>query len=299
MKADSRRTTAPLAGVTSAWRAVAEPDLGTGRWWSADDVRMHRRLAVIGGALAADLFAGADPIGARVSAGDTWYYIVGTLRPRASGASRGPIHSLDTDRALIVPLTAMDVSLGEGDAPDRVGEIGIRVKGADEVERAAQIVTAILERRHRDPSRYEVVVPRELLRARLRARRAFNVVLGGVGALALVISGVGIMNIMLASVSERTQEIGVRRAFGARRSAVIAQFAIEAVVLCAAGGVAGVPLGAVLSAVVAVAAGWPVSLSPWTVLLALGLATVVGLLFGIYPARVAANIEPVDALRAT
>jgi putative ABC transport system permease protein len=298
MKADSRRTTARLAGVTPGWHDVADPDLAAGRWWSADDIRLHRRVAVIGGGLARDLFGGIDPIGARVSAGDTWYYVVGTLRARASGASSGPIQSLDIDRALIVPLTTMDVSLGEGDAADRVGEIGIRLRGADEVERAAQIVTAILQRRHRDQSRYEVVVPRELLRARLRARRAFNVVLGGIGALALVISGVGIMNIMLANVSERTQEIGVRRAFGARRSAIIAQFAIEAVVLCAAGGVAGVPLGVALSAVVAVAAGWPVSLSPWAVLLALGLANAVGLVFGIYPAHVAANIEPVDALRA-
>ena len=141
-------------------------------------------------------------------------------------------------------------------------------------------------------------MPRELLQARLRAQRTFNGVLAGIGALALLISGVGIMNIMLASVAARVQEIGVRRAFGARRNEIIAQFAIEAATLCVAGGAAGLPLGVLLSWVVAIAAGWPVSVSPFAVMAALVLATGVGLLFGVYPARVAAAVDPIEALRS-
>jgi ABC-type antimicrobial peptide transport system permease subunit len=123
-------------------------------------------------------------------------------------------------------------------------------------------------------------------------------VLIGIGILALVISGVGIMNIMLASVVVRVGEIGVRRAFGARRSEIVAQFALEAVALCLAGGIAGLPLGAAFSGLVAIAAGWPVSMSPTAAGLALVLAAAVGLLFGVYPARMAAAIQPIDALRA-
>ena len=161
------------------------------------------------------------------------------------------------------------------------------------------MIGAIAARRHRvAPPAYEIVVPRELLKARLRAQRTFNAVLIAIGALALLISGIGIMNIMLASVAERTQEIGVRRAFGARRSEVIIQFGIEAALLCMVGGAAGVPLGAVLSGIVALTAGWPVSLSLGAIGLALALATGVGLTFGLYPAMVAANVHPIDALRA-
>lgn len=279
-----------LTGVTPSWSRIVNMDLAAGRWLSADDERSRRRVAVIGDTLARQVFAAADPIGARVLAGGTWFVVVGRLRGQSARA--------DAEPSLLVPLSTMDVSLGEGDTPERVQRIGIRLRGPSDVDRAAQTVSALMARRHVDAPRYEIVVPRELLRARLRTQRAFDAVLVGIGLLALVISGVGIMNIMLASVAERVQEVGVRRAFGARRIEIVAQFAIEAATLCVAGGLVGVPLGAILSAVIAVAAGWPISVTPWAMLLALALAFGVGLGFGIYPARIAANIQPVEALRA-
>jgi putative ABC transport system permease protein len=143
-----------------------------------------------------------------------------------------------------------------------------------------------------------VVVPRELLRARLRAQRSFNAVVIGIGLLALLISGVGIMNIMLASVTERTPEIGVRRAFGARREEIVAQFACESALLCIIGGFAGLPLGVAFTGAVALFAGWPVTFTAGSALLAVMLAAATGLAFGIYPAWVAARVQPIDALRA-
>jgi putative ABC transport system permease protein len=295
----SRHTAGALVGVTPSWRTVVDADIAVGRWLSAADERSRRRVAVIGGRLTRELFAAADPVGSRVLAGGNWYLVVGMLRERSAGSARPAIQSVDLDGSLVVPLSAMDVTLGDGDSPDRVQEIAVRVSEAADVNRTAQAVSALLARRHTDARRYELVVPIELLRARLRAQRSFNVVLVAIGALALIISGIGIMNIMLASVVERTQEIGVRRAFGARRAEILAQFAIEAAALCVAGGVVGVLVGVGLSGIVALAAGWPVNVSIWAVLLALALACGVGLAFGIYPARLAAGIQPIDALRAT
>jgi putative ABC transport system permease protein len=296
--AGARATVGALAGVTPSWAKVADAHVAAGRWLSPDDERSRRRVAVIGGGLEHDLFGSANSIGSRVLAGGNWYVVVGRMRDRLAGAPRSTMQSFDIERSLFVPLTTMDVSMGEGDTLDRVQEIGVRVHGPAGVERAAQVISALIARRHAAAPRYEVIVPRELLRARLRTQRTFDAVLMGIGLLALIISGVGIMNIMLASVAERTQEIGIRRAFGARRAEIVVQFAMEAAALCIAGGIAGVPLGAVFSGIVAVAAGWPVTISPLAVVSALALATAVGLGFGVYPARLAANIDPAEALRS-
>lgn len=288
-----------LAGVTVSWHDVVRVQMAAGRWLSVDDERAQRRVAVLGAGLARRLFGSENPTGSRIKAAGTWYYVIGQLQDRSRGNARPAVPHLDLDHSVIVPLRAMDVSLGRGDALTRVQEIAVRLKSPADVELATQVIGAIAARRHRvDPAAYEIVVPRELLQARLRTQRTFNAVLIAIGALALLISGIGIMNIMLASVAERTQEIGVRRAFGARRCEVIVQFGMEAALLCIVGGAAGVPLGAVLSGIVALTAGWHVSLSLSGVGLALALATGVGLTFGIYPAMVAANVDPIDALRA-
>jgi putative ABC transport system permease protein len=186
---------------------------------------------------------------------------------------------------------------GLDDAAGRARELIVQVSSAESVTPAAAIIESAMARLHSAGS-YQILVPQELLRARIAARRTANWLLFAIGAIALGISGVGIMNIMLANVIERTPEIGVRRAFGARRPDILAQFAMESALLCAAGGVIGVPLGAVAAVIAARLGGWPVSLSATSVVMSLALATAVGLGFGLYPARRAAAIQPVDALRA-
>ena len=296
--AGDRHAAAALAGVTASWQRIAEPRLSAGRWLTPADEGSHRRVAILGATLARDLFAGATPIGERVHAGGDWYGIVGVLHDRSASTPRPALQTLDVDRAILVPLGAMLTSLGAGDRPDRVQEIGVRAAGADDVEPTARSIEALFGRRHPGVPVFELVVPKELLQARLKTERTFSIVLVAVGILALTISGVGVMNIMLANVAVRVGEIGVRRAFGARHGDILAQFTIEALALCVAGGAAGVPIGAALSALVAVMAGWPVSTSPAASALALLMSAAVGLVFGVYPARVAARIAPIDALRA-
>jgi putative ABC transport system permease protein len=295
--AAGRHDQAHLIGATPGWRAIGRPVLTAGRWISPVDVSARHRVAIVGDDLARVLFPDESPVGRRVFVAGTWFDIVGVSSPRAKAKPSSAIQAIDIGRAVFVPITAMDASLGAGDRIDVVEEIALQAESAAVVEAVAQRARRILQRRH-DAASFEIVVPRELLNARLRAQRTFDGVLIGIGSLALLISGVGIMNIMLASVIERTQEIGVRRAFGARRRDVVVQFALEAGALCLIGGGLGVPTGAVLAAIVAWSVGWPIAISPAAVALALALAAGTGLAFSVYPARQAAGIDPAEALRA-
>ncbi len=299
MSAGHARQESTLVGVQPEYAHVAELRVETGRWLVADDVRTRRRVMVLGDALARELFGQRPAVGEHVSAGRDGDQVVGVLAPRGRKAQAPPAaQRFDIDRVALVPLPAMDARLGAGDAIDRVEEIGVRASGAEQVQATAVAVAAILDRRYPRDAAYEIVVPRELLRARLHALRTFNVVLFSIGGLALLISGIGIMNIMLASVAERTAEIGVRRAFGATRRMIVAQFTAEASLLCGCGGVAGVILGFGLAQSIALLAAWPVAVSLAGVTIAVAMSVIVGLGFGIYPAYLAGSLDPADALRA-
>lgn len=294
--AGARSDRATLAGVSAGWDRIAGVGVARGRWLRAGDDR--RRVAVIGMPLARALFGERDPVGQYVSAGDVWYRVVGVLAGTASRGQSGAVQVIDPGRAAFVPLAAMELRRGPGDTLRHVSEVVFRVRADADVMSAAAAIESRLRERHKGGGDFRVVVPRALLDARLRAERSTHALLLGIGALALLIGGVGIMNIMLANVVERTQEIGLRRAFGATRPQIVAQFAVEAALLCAAGGLAGVPAGAAFAWGMAALGGWPVAISVESVVLAVALAAGVGLGFGIYPARRAAALDPAAALRA-
>lgn len=280
-----RHANLEVVGVTVDWLELMDVRVARGRWLSAEDLATRRRACIMGGEAARLLFGQADPVGQHVVANDHWCLIVGVLEePRRSNS-------------VLMPITAMDVRLGSADSGDHVHTIGIAATNADDVERIAVAAAALLSRRHPgQDATWRMVVPRELLRARLRQSRTSRMLVLALGGLALVISGVGIMNIMLASVAERTHEIGVRRAFGARRREIVAQFAAESALLCLAGGVAGLPLGALAALVVATAGEWPVAVTPGGIATALALAGVAGVAFGLYPACLAARLDPAVAI---
>jgi putative ABC transport system permease protein len=293
--AGSRYSDATIVGTTPAYQSAARLTLAAGRFVADLDVRDRKRTAVLGASLARMLFPLGAACGQRVLVGGDWYDVVGVLESRgASRAKPGPIRSRDVNRAIFVPLPSLD--RGADARADGVDEIVLRVTTADLVGPTAEAVKALVTRTS-GGAPLDVIVPREILRQKERTQRIFNVVTGAVAGISLLVGGIGIMNIMLASVAERTREVGIRRALGATRRDVALQFLVESSLLTSAGGVFGAVLGIVGSALIQRLAGWPTGLSALMLLLSLLTALLVGIGFGLYPAWHAAQLEPMEALR--
>jgi len=290
-----RRTDAIALGTTPGYREAARLALSSGRFLTALDVTDRKRVAVLGAGVAQALFPLADACGGRVQLGGDWFDVVGVLENRAAPRGRSAvIRSRDINRTVIVPWPAMD--RGSDPRPDGIDEVVLRVADAEQVAAAAEVVKQRLERSS-PGAVLDVIVPREILRQKERTQRIFNVVTGAVAAISLIVGGIGIMNIMLASVAERTREVGIRRAVGATRRDIAAHFLVEASLLTSAGGLLGGLMGLLASSAIQRLAGWPTAVSALLLCGALAMAVLVGIGFGFYPAWRAAQLEPMEALR--
>jgi putative ABC transport system permease protein len=295
VEAGGRRTEATVVGTTTAYQVAARLPLAGGRFLSDLDVQDRKRVAVLGASVARALFPFGDPHGQRLLLGGDWFQVVGVLEDRASPRGKpGPIRTRDVNRAVFVPLPALD--RGHDPRPDGVDEIVMRVDEARQVGPSAEVVKSLLQRTTGGAA-FEVIVPREILRQRERTQRIFNIVTGAIAAISLLVGGIGIMNIMLASVAERTREVGVRRALGATRRDIASQFLVEASLLTFAGGLLGAGLGVFGSLLIHRLASWPTAIAPLMLLLALVMALGVGIGFGLYPAWHASQLQPMEALR--
>jgi len=294
-EAGGRSADVVALGTTPAYAPAARLAVASGRFLTPLDVQDRKRVAVLGASVARLLFPLGEARGQRVILGGDTYDVVGVLEGRAAPRGKGgPIRSRDVNRLVVVPLPALD--RGAGGGADAIDEIALRVDDAARVVGTAQVVQSLL-RRTSGGAALDVVVPREILRQKERTQRIFNVVTGAIAGISLLVGGIGIMNIMLASVAERTREVGIRRALGATRRDVGAQFLAESSLLTATGGVFGAVLGIVGSQMIQRLAEWPTALSPLILLLALLMAVLVGIGFGFYPAWHAAHLEPMEALR--
>ncbi len=290
-----RSIEAAAVGTTPDYRAAAGLSLASGRFLAVLDLQDQKRVVVLGATVARAHLPFGEARGERVAIGGDWFQVVGLLEERASVRARpGPIRTRDVNRCVFVPWPALD--RGADSRPDGIDELVVRVGAPDEVVAAAEVVRALLTR-VTGGSAFDVIVPREILRQRERTQRIFNAVTGAVAEIILLVGGIGIMNIMLASVAERTREVGVRRALGATRKDIAAQFLVESSLLTSIGGVLGALLGVAGAILIQRLAEWPTALAPLMLLVALLMALVVGVAFGLYPAWRAAHLQPMEALR--
>jgi putative ABC transport system permease protein len=302
----SRRIEGTILATEPEYLRVAGLRVAKGRFLRNADSDQRLNVAVLGRAVAKDLFQFEDPIGGRVHLGQEYFEVVGVLA-ESSSSGGGTGRSADLlGRSIFIPETTGRSSYGlsivlfeAGSRSSQRVEIDdciLTFKPQVDVLKAANHVRLIMQKARPDLD-WRVVVPRELLEAKQRTQRIFTIVMGSIAGISLLVGGIGIMNIMLASVLERTREIGVRRALGARRIDIVWQFLIESVVLCLLGGCIGIGVGILGAHLVSSFAAWKTEVSLWSVLLAMGVSVFVGVVFGLYPAMKAAWMRPVEALR--
>jgi putative ABC transport system permease protein len=290
----ARRLDVTVLGTTSEYEAAAQLSLARGRFLTALDVRDRKRTAVLGAEIARALLPLSAGVGDTIRLGGDWYDVVGVLEARGSSRGKsGPIRARDVNQVVFIPLPSLD--RGTDPNPDGVDEIVVRMAKGHAVTAAAEVVRAVVART--SGAGVDVFIPREILRQRERTQRIFNVVTGAVAGIGLIVGGIGIMNIMLASVAERTREVGIRRAVGAARREIAAHFLAESTLLTGSGGLLGILVGLLGSVVIQHYAGWTTAASPIMLVVSFLTALAVGIGFGFYPAWRAANLEPMAALR--
>ena len=287
-----------LLGVTPSFFVARDWDVAAGRGFEAEEYDRGAQVVLLGETVARMLFDDADPVGETIRVRNVPFRVVGVLAPK--GQTTG---GQDQDDVIAAPLRAAQQRvLGVNRANSRaVGSITVRVREGEDASQVEEQVRALLRQRHRLAAAQEddflLRNLADIAATRDASSRTLSWLLAAIATVSLLVGGIGIMNIMLVSVTERTREIGLRLAVGARPRDVLMQFLIEAATLSALGGVAGAALGFASARVITRLAGWPTIVSPESIALAVGVSALVGIVFGFYPARRAASLDPIEALR--
>ena len=321
---------ARIVGCTPEYLDINHLDMATGRFITDDDRRQKKNVAVLASETAEMLFQYENPIGQAVRIADRFYAVVGVTKHRQdSAAIGGSMSAQEFNKDIYIPTETMRVRMGDLHIDRKPGsfsaeewelsQITLRIKEGADVVQTANVVRESLKQNHKSDKDYSIVVPLELLRQAEQIRRIFDVVLGFIAGLCLFVGGIGIMNIMLATVTERTREIGIRRALGAKRKDITTQFLTETMVLSGTGGVIGIILGLLtplafaglrsVGMYIIMDGGAPTGdmgkmflemtpiVVPASLPLAFFISVGIGIIFGLYPANSAARLDPIEALR--
>jgi putative ABC transport system permease protein len=320
---DGIRRSAKLVGVDSMYFDMTSFQFASGNNFNIEQLERGDPVCIIGRNIQARFFSQEDPIGKRIKCGQHWLKIIGVLEQRIiSDESIQNLGIRDYNMDVYTPINTMLIryknrsrltsaiiqranrnNRDQDEEPrmpvnyHQLDRLVIQVSETDQLAATAEIMARMLERRHYGVVDYEITIPELLLKQQQRTKKIFNVVLGAIAAISLLVGGIGIMNIMLASVMERIKEIGLRLAVGAEQRDIVFQFLFEAVLISVSGGLAGIFLGWILAIIVSKVADIPTIVSIFSILLSFGVAASVGLIFGITPARRAAEQDPIASLR--
>jgi putative ABC transport system permease protein len=282
-----------INGVSTDYRAIRDWETSEGTWFTETDVRTNRKVALLGKVVAENLFPGMDPIGQRVQLRNVPFDVIGVLSSKGQTAS-----GTDQDDIVILPYTTANTRLS---GRQFIPQILVSTSSPGEIPAAQEEVRQILREAHGlgvgEPDDFTIQNQTDLAETAEGTTKVMSMLLAAIASISLLVGGIGIMNIMLVSVTERTREIGIRMAIGARGRDVLTQFLVESIVMSLLGGLIGLALGVGGATILSRVMGWSTLVSPTTVLIAVGFSAAVGVFFGYYPARKAAGLNPIEALR--
>jgi putative ABC transport system permease protein len=285
-----------VMGTTPSLLDIRDWKLAAGRPFTTQDVKSATKVAVLGQTVVENLFGDEDPIGKTIRIKNVPFIVLGVL-DRKGQSPQGQ----DQDDTIIIPITTAQKKLFGAQFPGMVRVISVKAKSSEDLAAAERQITTLLRQRHRiGPKQDDDFSIRNLtqfMQAREQSSQVMTMLLAAIASVSLLVGGIGIMNIMLVSVTERTREIGIRMAIGAKTWDIRLQFLIEALVLSLLGGIIGIVLGVSASTVISRASGWPTVVSSLSIFLAFGFSGIVGIFFGFYPAYKASLLNPIDALR--
>lgn len=325
IKSGTRRS-AKLVGVTPNFFEIANFTISQGKMFNDDQMLKGEAVCIIGKGIQVKFFSDEDPIGKMIKCGSHWLKIIGVLDERLITKESidnlgirdynmdvyAPVQTLlirYKNRALLTEAMVKGEQArrrsggggGEGGTANnnyhQIDRLVIQVENTESLSATAEVISRLLKRRHYEVIDYEITIPELLLKQQQRTKSIFNIVLGAIAGISLLVGGIGIMNIMLASVLERIKEIGLRLSIGAKKMDIILQFLFEAVMISISGGIIGVLLGIGIAVIVAKFAGIPTIITFFSIIISFGVAATIGMIFGIAPARKAANQDPITSLR--
>jgi putative ABC transport system permease protein len=294
-----RSSKATIIGITPSIYKILNYQVDKGDFITDDHYKRQLKVCILGSTLARELFSYDDPIGKSVKLNDQWFEVIGVMQNKALFTETvGELAARDLNNDVYIPLSTFNRRIPrENRFSSEIKQLTVKLDGSENLVQSAAVIRRILDRHHFNNNDYSIVVPYELLKQEEKEKRIYNLLLASIAAISLIVGGIGIMNIMLASVMERTNEIGIRRAIGGRRSDIMSQFVTEAVVLSISGGIIGVFLGITLSLGISIATDVQTDLTFYSIIIAFAFSVMVGITFGYLPAKKAADLSPIESIR--
>jgi len=290
---------ATVIGVTPNVTQILKYRIDKGLFINQDHYDRELKICVLGANISHELFNYEDPLGKNIKLGDQWFEVAGVLQTKALFTETiGELAARDLNNDVYIPLSTFSKRIPKTNPLySELKQVTIKLDNSQRLIESAAIMKSIISRRHFNNDDFSIIIPYELMEQEKKESRIYNLLLASIAAISLIVGGIGIMNIMLASVMERTREIGIRRAIGGRRSDIMSQFVTEAMAMSIAGGLVGVFLGIVLSLGIDLFTAIKTNLTLYSIFIAFGFSVIVGITFGYLPAKRAADLKPIESIR--